>query len=85
MYNREQTRELIKVMQAYVDGEAIVMLRNGQWVEVDEIGWNWAMCNYQVKKDPKEIIDEVLYEMKVGGTINLERLTEAWEIIKTMV
>ena len=54
--DREETIEAIKVMQAFVDGEDILV--NEQSVKYNaihsELGWNWIAFKYKVKPKPIE-------------------------------
>ena len=36
--NRERTREMIKLMQAYLDGEVVELYFNGTWTRRDQLG-----------------------------------------------
>lgn len=69
--NREETKEAIKVMQAYVDGKTIEsrkLLRSGYWsaVQADNTQstpmWDWFECRYRIKPEPRE-----WYEVEVDG------------------
>lgn len=54
--NKDQTKEAIKVMQAYVDGEEIEYKdSSGAWRAVNgEPLWNFCECEYRVKPKPLE-------------------------------
>jgi len=51
---REQTKEAIRVMQAYVDGKEIESVsRMGiVWMRAPEPCWDWLNCDYQIKPTP---------------------------------
>jgi hypothetical protein len=54
--NREETKECIAVMQAYVDGDPIQCThRTGQnaWEE-GEPEWQWALYQYRTAPKPRE-------------------------------
>ena len=52
----EATKEAIKVMQAYVDGETIEGKQFHTWLPVDAISWNWTVYQYRIAKpEPVEI------------------------------
>jgi hypothetical protein len=52
----EETKEAIKVMQAYVDGERIEFKMNGDWVEATTPIWSWRIEDYRIAKpEPVEI------------------------------
>jgi ribosome recycling factor len=56
--NREETKELIKVMQAYVDGEKIEIQSGGtnsDWKECAHPNWNFAIARYRIKPKPRII------------------------------
>ena len=46
--NREQTKEAIKVMQAYVDGAEIEIEHPQEsWIVIhDQPSWDWLHCDY---------------------------------------
>ena len=43
------TKEMIEVMQAYLDGEKIEVGYNGVWVDIDMPEWSWGIRDYRVK------------------------------------
>jgi hypothetical protein len=49
--NIEETKEAIKVMQAWVDGRAIEyeMFKDTQWRTEDKPHWNWLNTTYRIK------------------------------------
>jgi hypothetical protein len=50
--NIEQTKEAIKVMQAFVDGKEVeVQLPAGNW-ETMAPNWNWRDTEYRIKPTP---------------------------------
>lgn len=50
---REETKERIAVMQAYVDGKQIqLQLPDGKWGEIPDPDW-CTNANYRVKPEPK--------------------------------
>lgn len=50
------TKEMIAVMQAYVDGKEIEILNSmGNWITVIEPFWNWQIINYRVKETPEYV------------------------------
>lgn len=50
---REETRDLIAVMQAYVDGKQIqLQLPDSKWAEIPNPDW-CTNANYRVKPEPK--------------------------------
>jgi hypothetical protein len=52
--NIEQTKEAIKVMQAFVDGKEVEYLHSGTegWVTTTNPSWNWTNCFYRIKPTP---------------------------------
>lgn len=51
---REETKKCIEVMQAYVDGKEITFKQFGHKTEEDEEPyWNWELCKYCIKEEPK--------------------------------
>jgi len=58
------TQEMIEVMQAFCDGKQIQFLsnRSGVWVQTENPCWAWAVFDYRIKPEPKEIwVDDVKY------------------------
>ena len=69
MTEKKSTAEKIKVMQAYLNGEALEATTDGlsSWVELGyyrEPTWDWEKCDYRVKEEdhtldiPWEVIEE---------------------------
>ncbi len=51
--NIEQTKEAIRVMQAYVDGKEVQCLaRNKEWITTDQPAWNFQSYIYRIKPTP---------------------------------
>jgi hypothetical protein len=53
--NIEQTKEAIKVMQAFVDGKEVKvkgMLAGSAWLPAGAPCWNWQMMEYRIKPTP---------------------------------
>jgi len=53
---REQTKEQIALMQAFVDGETIQTKRIQDcdkygWRDIENPGWDWVTCKYRVKPE----------------------------------
>ena len=47
---REQTKEAIRVMQAYVDGKEVQYeVPNKEWITTDQPAWNFISYNYRIK------------------------------------
>lgn len=57
--NIEETKEAIKVMQAFVDGKIVQYKQPALdcWYDLVDINpiWNWGCVNYRIKPEPKEI------------------------------
>lgn len=52
--NREQTKEAIRVMQAFVDGKEVeYQIRGGHWVAAIPPNWNWLNTQYRIKPTAK--------------------------------
>ena len=64
------TKEMIEVMQAYLDGEQIEeSIDQKVWFTCEPI-WNWAKCDYRVKKKvyvPFDTPEEFLAAQKEHG------------------
>jgi len=52
--NIEETKEAIKVMQAYVDGVGIEFCYCGGWLTATTPIWNWEKVDFRIAK-PKEL------------------------------
>jgi hypothetical protein len=50
--NIEQTKEAIKVMQAFVDGKEVQSMYDGKWASVTVPRWNWDDTQYRIKPTP---------------------------------
>ena len=50
--NIEQTKEAIRVMQAYVDGKEVQTMYDEKWQTTNIHSWNWFDCNYRIKPTP---------------------------------
>lgn len=51
---KDETREAIKVMQAFVDGTEIEYFSlNKIWEPAPRAGWNWIDRTYRIKKTPR--------------------------------
>jgi hypothetical protein len=50
--NIEQTKEAIKVMQAFVDGKEVQTLYNGIWSLAHAPRWGWDDTQYRIKSTP---------------------------------
>ena len=64
------TKEMIEVMQAYLDGEQIEeSIDQKVWFTCEPI-WNWAKCDYRVKKKlyvPFDTAEEFLAAQRKHG------------------
>jgi hypothetical protein len=52
--NIEQTKEAIRVMQAFVDGKEVQFRDVGieTWYTLKSYRWNWQDCEYRIKPTP---------------------------------
>ena len=51
--NIEQTKEAIRVMQAYVDGNEVEFKWGSMdWNSTDKPEWNWSAYDYRIKPTP---------------------------------
>ena len=70
------TKEMIEVMQAYLDGEQIEeSIDQKVWFTCEPI-WNWAKCDYRVKKKvyvPFETADEFLAAQIEHGEVIVDK------------
>lgn len=49
--NREETKEAIKVMQAYCDGKEIQIKVNGEWESTESPNWSFRFDEYRIKPE----------------------------------
>jgi hypothetical protein len=50
--NIEQTKEAIRIMQAFVDGKEVQSMYEGKWSLVHVPRWNWDDTQYRIKPTP---------------------------------
>ena len=50
--NIEETKEAIRVMQAYVDGKEVESLYGGKWALACIPRWDWDDTDYRIKSTP---------------------------------
>jgi hypothetical protein len=50
--NIEQTKEAIRIMQAFVDGKDVQSMYEGKWSLVHVPRWNWDDTQYRIKPTP---------------------------------
>jgi hypothetical protein len=50
--NIEQTKEAIRVMQAFVDGKEVQSMYDGKWASVTVPRWSWDDTQYRIKPTP---------------------------------
>jgi hypothetical protein len=52
--NKEQTKEAIAIMQAFVDGKEVEYKRpDGIWTLINNPVWNWNTQEYRIKRTAK--------------------------------
>jgi len=47
--NIEETKEAIRVMQAYVEGKDVESMYDGKWAIIYVPRWNWSDTEYRIK------------------------------------
>ena len=71
------TKEMIEVMQAYLDGEKIEVGYNGVWVDIDMPEWSWGIRDYRVKPKksyvPFGTADEFLAAQRKHGEVIVDK------------
>ena len=50
--NIEETKEAIRIMQAFVDGKEVEHWYNGKWVKIYVPRWDWDDTDYRIKPNP---------------------------------
>jgi len=53
LMTKDETREAIKVMQAYVDGAEIEMKLSSGWIQATTPFWDWSNTEWRIKKTPR--------------------------------
>ena len=52
--NREETKQAIAIMQAFVDGKEIEYSDGTVWESGFSPSWNWYGTKYRIKPKPRE-------------------------------
>ena len=50
---REEVRELLPIIQAYAEGNAIQLFDGGKWLDVYETDFHESTYKYRIKPEPK--------------------------------
>jgi len=50
--NIEETKEAIRIMQAFVDGKEVQSMYDGKWASVTVPRWSWDDTQYRIKPTP---------------------------------
>jgi hypothetical protein len=50
--NIEETKEAIRIMQAFVDGKEVESMSDGKWGSRTNPSWNWTNYFYRIKPTP---------------------------------
>jgi hypothetical protein len=66
--NIEQTKEAIRIMQAFVDGKDVESMYNGVWSIIYVPRWNWDDTEYRIKPTAK-LRPWTADEVPVGGQL----------------
>nr|WP_315061987.1 hypothetical protein [uncultured Campylobacter sp.] len=71
------TQEMIAVMQAYIEGEAIEVSDKGadDWSDIKHPLWDWNSFEYRVKPKPIETLWYWEFKMSDGWHISQTRMT----------
>lgn len=86
---REETAELIKVMQAYLDGKQIQYYKGGIWKDTSAPSWS-SITVYRIKPEPKyrpfanaeECWQEMLKHQPFGWVKTDEGYEQIWHVNK---
>ena len=83
--NIEETKEAIRVMQAYVDGKELQSMYAGNWQTVTNPRWGWSDTEYRIKPTPV-LRPWTADEVPLGGQIRSKSMPEyRWLIDRTSV
>ena len=82
--NIEQTKEAIRVMQAFVDGKEVEYERpDGIWTLINNPVWNWNTQEYRIKPTAK-LRPWTADEVPLGGQRRVKTIREyRWLIDRT--
>lgn len=84
--NIEQTKEAIKVMQAFVDGKQIEYAQIAKtpiWHSNSCPGWDWGHMDYRVKPAAK-LRPWEMGEVPIGAWMREVGVDQIWMIVNTM-
>lgn len=73
MATREETKRMIEVMQAYVDGEEIELrlrTHTTNWRSAATPCWTWDTCDYRVKEDMEQKACSIYRGFEDGARIH---------------
>ena len=77
----EETKEAIRVMQAFVDGKGVeYQISDGTWLNALTPSWNWASTRYRIKPTPVRCAKELERELNAANE-RIKRLEEAGDFI----
>lgn len=68
MATKEETKRMIEVMQAYVDGKPteVAVVHSGRWQAAKVPAWDWLHYDYRVKEDMELKAVETFFEHEIG-------------------
>jgi hypothetical protein len=78
--NIEQTKEAIKVMQAFVDGKEVEHWYYEMWVKIHVPRWDWGNTEYRIKPTPT-FRPWTADEVPLGVWMRLKNLNETRSMI----
>ena len=70
--NIEQTKEAIRIMQAFVDGKEVESLYGGKWALACIPRWDWDDTDYRIKPTAK-LLPWTADEVPLGAWIRYKR------------
>jgi hypothetical protein len=70
--NIEETKECIRIMQAFVDGKEVEHRYNGMWVKIYVPRWDWDNTEYRIKPTAK-LRPWTADEVPVGAILRYKR------------
>ena len=83
--NIEQTKEAIRIMQAFVDGKEVEWRYRGleEWDTIIPLMWNWKDCIYRIKPPPV-LRPWTADEVPLGAWMrNKQDVSHRWVVIDT--
>ena len=81
---RKEAKELLPIIQAYAEGNAIQLFDGGKWLDVYETDFHESPDKYRIKPEPKyrplKTKEECWYEMLKHQPFWMAKIKNEWKI-----